>query len=198
MNLLTKNDLLSLEEYAQQRGDFRQKVMMHKQPRQIALGENLRLYFEDRLTIQYQIQEMLRIERIFEAEGIEEELSAYNPLIPDGDNFKATMMLEYTDVEERKRALSMLIGIEDKIWVQIGNNEKVFAIADEDLERDTEEKTSSVHFMRFQLTPEMIGDACHGMPISMGVEHQNYSYETQLNDTSRSALVSDLDCTGSV
>ena len=193
MNQLSKSDLFSLEEYAQQRADFRQKVMMHKQPRRISLGENLNLYFEDRLTIQYQIQEMLRIEKIFEADGIEEELSAYNPLIPDGDNWKATMMLEYADVEERKRALAMLIGIEDKIWVQVGDNDKVFAIADEDLERDTDEKTSSVHFMRFQLTPEMIGDANHGAAIKMGVEHQNYSHEVELDEASRSALVADLE-----
>ncbi len=197
MTHLTRNDLLSLEEYSQQRANFRQKVMMHKQPRQIALGENLRLYFEDQLTIQYQIQEMLRIEKIFESEGIEEELSAYNPLIPDGDNWKATMMLEYTDVEERKRALAMLIGIEDLVWVQVGEHNKVYAIADEDLERDTEEKTSSVHFMRFQLTPEMIGDACHGTPINMGVEHQNYKFEVQLDDASRNALIADLDCASS-
>ena len=194
MNQLSKSDLLSLEEYSSQRNEFRQKVMMHKQPRQIALGEHLRLYFEDRLTIQYQIQEMLRIERIFEADGIEEELSAYNPLIPDGNNWKATMMLEYTDVDERKRALSMLINIEDRVWIQIGDNEKVFAIADEDLERDTADKTSSVHFMRFQLTPEMIGDACHAAVIRIGVEHENYQFEIQLNDASRDALVSDLDC----
>jgi hypothetical protein len=197
MNHLSRNDLLSLEEYSQQRSDFRQKVMMHKKPRQIALGENLTLYFEDRLTIQYQIQEMLRIEKVFEADGIEEELSAYNPLIPDGDNWKATMMLEYTDVEERKRALSMLIGIEDTVWVQVGDNDRVYAIADEDLERDTEEKTSSVHFMRFQLTPEMIGEACHGGVIKMGVQHQNYSFELQLDDASRDALVGDLDCSSS-
>jgi len=194
MNQLSRNDLMSLEEYSQQRGDFRQKVMMHKQPRRIALGEHLNLYFEDRLTIQYQIQEMLRVERIFEADGIEEELSAYNPLIPDGNNWKATMMLEYTDVEQRKQALSMLIGIEDSIWVQVGDNEKVHAIADEDLERDTDEKTSSVHFMRFELSPEMVGDACHGASISIGVDHQNYSFETLLEEAARNALVADLDC----
>jgi hypothetical protein len=194
MNHLSRNDLMSLEEYSQQRSDFRQKVMMHKKPRRIALGEHLHLYFEDRLTIQYQIQEMLRVERIFEADGIEEELSAYNPMIPDGNNWKATMMLEYTDVEERKKALAMLIGIEDTIWVQVGNNEKVYAISDEDLERDTEEKTSSVHFMRFELTAEMVGDACHGAGLSMGVEHQNYSFEVLLDDAPRNALVADLDC----
>lgn len=197
MNQLSRNDLMSLEEYSQQRNDFRQKVMMHKQPRRISLGDHLNLYFEDRLTIQYQIQEMLRAERIFEADGIEEELSAYNPLIPDGDNWKATMMLEYTDVEERKRALAMLIGIEDKTWVKIGDNDRVYAISDEDLERDTDEKTSSVHFMRFQLTPEMIGDACHGATISMGVEHENYSCDITLDDASREALVGDLDCSSS-
>jgi hypothetical protein len=194
MNPLSRSDLMSLEEYSQQRIDFRQKVMMHKKPRQIPLGDHLTLYFEDRLTIQYQIQEMLRIEKIFEADGIEEELSAYNPLIPDGDNWKATMMIEYSEVEERKQALAMLIGIEDRVWVKVGGNDPVYAIADEDLERDTEEKTSSVHFMRFQLTPEMIGEACHGAAISMGVDHQNYSESLTLDDASRQTLVADLDC----
>lgn len=193
MKLLARSDLMSLEDYAQQRTTFRQKVMMHKQPRQIALGEHLRLYFEDSLTIQYQIQEMLRVERIFEASGIEEELAAYNPLIPDGDNWKATLMLEYTDVDQRKQALAMLIGVEQNVWVQVGDNEKVFAIADEDLQRTTDEKTSSVHFMRFQLTPEMVGDACHGVVIKMGVAHPNYTYEMQLSDVSRQALLADLD-----
>ncbi len=197
MTPLSRTDLMSLEEYSQQRGDFRQKIMMHKKPRQIALGENLTLYFEDRLTIQYQVQEMLRIEKVFEAAGIEDELSAYNPLIPDGNNWKATMMLEYTDVEARKRALAMLIGIEDTIWVQVGDNDKVYAIADEDLERDTDEKTSSVHFMRFQLSPEMVGEACHGGTIKMGVTHQNYAFELQLDEISRQALVADLDCSSS-
>lgn len=193
MKLLARSDLMSLEDYAQQRTTFRQKVMMHKQPRQIALGEHLRLYFEDRLTIQYQIQEMLRVERIFEAGGIEEELAAYNPLIPDGDNWKATLMLEYTDVDQRKQALAMLIGVEQNVWVQVGDNEKVFAIADEDLQRTTDEKTSSVHFMRFQLTPEMVGDACHGAVIKMGVAHPNYTYEIQLTDVARQSLLADLD-----
>ena len=193
MNPLSRSDLMNLEDYAVQRADFRKKVMMHKQPRRIALGEHLNLYFEDRLTIQYQIQEMLRIEKIFEADGIEEELSAYNPLIPDGNNWKATMMLEYDDVEQRKNALAMLIGIEDKTWVQVGDNEKVYAIADEDLERDTDDKTSSVHFMRFELTTEMVGDAVHGSTIKMGVEHPNYEFAIELNEESRKALVADLD-----
>ena len=192
MNHLRRSDLMSLEDYAQHRPVFRQTVMMHKQPRQIALGDHLRLYFEDRLTVQYQIQEMLRVERIFEAAGIEEELSAYNPLIPDGDNWKATMMLEYTDVDERKHALAMLIGVEKNVWVQVGNNARVYAIADEDLERDTDEKTSSVHFLRFQLTPEMVGEATHGAVIKLGVDHQNYSHETVLPEASRKALIADL------
>lgn len=197
MNPLSRSDLMSLEEYSTQRKDFRQKVMMHKKPRQVALGEHLTLYFEDRLTIQYQIQEMLRIEKIFEADGIEEELSAYNPLIPDGDNWKATMMIEYSDVNERKQALAMLIGIEDRVWVKVGDNDPVYAIADEDLERDTAEKTSSVHFMRFQLTPAMVGEACHGSVIRVGVDHQNYSHDMALDDPSRQALVADLDCSRS-
>jgi hypothetical protein len=153
MTHLNASDLMSLEQYARQRSDFRAKVLEHKKRRQVALGPNATLYFEDRLTIQYQVQEMLRIERIFEPAGIDEELSAYNPLIPDGSNWKATFMLEYPDVEQRKRELARLIGVEDKVWVQVEGHDKVYAIADEDLERDTEEKTSSVHFLRFELRP---------------------------------------------
>jgi hypothetical protein len=193
MNKLSREDLYSLEEYANVRPDFRAKVLEHKKPRQIALGEHLTLYFEDRLTIQYQIQEMLRIERVFEAEGIEDELGAYNPLIPDGNNLKATMMLEYTDIDERRVALAGLIGIEDKIWVQAEGHGKVYAIADEDLERTAEEKTSSVHFLRFELDNEMVSALKAGARLNMGVDHDNMNIDVSpISDESIAALVQDL------
>jgi len=194
MQKLTREDLMSLEKYAEVRSDFRAKVMAHKKNRQVALGAHATLYFEDRLTIQYQIQEMLRIEKIFEAVGINEELEAYNPLIPDGGNLKATFMVEYGDVEERQRMLAKLIGIENKIWVQIAQCDKVYPIADEDLERNTEEKTSAVHFLRFEFTPEMISHAKEGAAISMGVDHENYTEQLNpLPENIRTALVADFD-----
>ena len=173
--MLKREDLYSLEQYAQQRPAFREKVLAHKKNRQVRLGEYATLYFEDRLTIQYQIQEMLRIERIFEPEGIQEELDAYNPLIPTGSNWKATFMLEYPDVEQRKRELARLVGIEDKVWVQVRGHDKVYAIADEDMERETEDKTSAVHFLRFELTPEMVRDVKSGADIAVGIDHPNYT-----------------------
>ncbi len=177
MSKLTPANLLSLEEYSKQRADFRSKVMAHKKNRQVHLGDHATLYFEDSLTMQYQVQEMLRIERIFEEEGINEELAAYNPLIPDGSNLKATFMVEYDDVEERKEALARLIGIESKVWIQVAGFDKVYPIANEDLERTTEEKTSSVHFLRFEFTPEMVTAAKQGADMAMGVEHENYYIE---------------------
>jgi hypothetical protein len=193
MQKLTRDDLYSLEEYAKVRKDFRGKVLEHKKNRKVHLGENATLYFEDRLTMQYQIQEMLRIEKIFEEEGINEELDAYNPLIPDGSNLKCTFMIEFDDVAERKDALAKMIGIEDKVWIQIDGNDKVFAIADEDLERDTEEKTSSVHFMRFELTPDMVQAAKSGASLSMGIDHDNYQQNlSPVPDNIRNALLEDL------
>jgi len=177
MPKLTSANLLSLEDYAKQRAEFRSKVMAHKKNRQVHLGDHATLYFEDSLTMQYQVQEMLRIERIFEEEGINEELAAYNPLIPDGSNLKATFMVEYEDVEERKDALAKLIGIENRVWIQITGFDKVYPIANEDLERTTEEKTSSVHFLRFEFTPEMIAAAKQGADMAMGIEHENYYIE---------------------
>ena len=156
MNQLTRADLWSLEEYSERRLSFRAEVMKHKKSRQVTLGESARLYFEDALTIRYQIQEMLRIEKVFESAGIQEELDAYNPLIPDGSNWKATLMLEYEDVEIRQRELARLVGIEDRIWIQVGDNQRVWPIADEDLERSNDEKTSSVHFMRWELDQSSI------------------------------------------
>lgn len=194
MEKLKREDLYTLEDYARQRAELRADVMSHKRNRQVPLGPNATLYFEDRKTIQYQIQEMLRVERIFEAEGIEDELAAYNPLIPDGDNWKATFMLEFEDAAERRRRLSALVGIEDTVWVRVGDMDKVFAIADEDMDRDTEDKTSSVHFLRFQLTPEMVRAACEGAPLSVGIDHVDYPHRLDpLPENFRAALVADLD-----
>lgn len=189
---LTRADLMSLEEYSEQRNDFRAKVIAHKAARKIALGPNATLYFEDRLTIQYQVQEMLRIEKIFDAEGIREELDAYNALIPDGGNWKATFMLEFPDEAERKQWLAKLIGIERQTWVQVAGFDKVHPICNEDLERETEDKTSSVHFMRFELTPEMRDAVKNGSSISTGTGHAEYSYATKLTDESQLSLAADL------
>jgi len=193
MSKLKREDLMSLEAYSQARNDFRHQVMAHKKNRLVRLDEHAALYFEDQLTMQYQVQEMLRIERVFEAEGIQEELDVYNPLIPDGSNWKATFMLEYPDIEERKQMLAKLVGIEDKVWVQIGDLGKVYAIANEDLERTTDEKTSSVHFMRFELSDEMVEAARQGAPINMGIDHAEFSVAVSpiAADTAAS-LVNDL------
>lgn len=169
---------MSLEQYARQRLDYRARVIAHKKSRRVALGPNSTLHFEDRLTMQYQIQEVLRLEKIFEANAIEEELAAYNPLIPDGTNWKATFMIEYENPTERGRALSKLIGIEGQIWVQIGDFSKVNPIANEDLVRETEEKTSAIHFLRFELSAEMIAAANNGADIKIGVDHPNYIHES--------------------
>ena len=192
MPKIDRASLMPLETYAKERTAFRAKVMAHKKHRQIALGAHLTLSFEDELTMRYQVQEMLRVERIFEEAGIHDELEAYNPLIPDGRNFKATMLLEYPDAQDRKQKLAGLIGIEDKVWVQVEGCAKVYAIADEDLERENEEKTSSVHFLRFELTEEMARSAKHGAALSVGVDHPNYTTQRQLADDERNALVSDL------
>ena len=191
---IARDSLLGLEAYAKQRKDFRAQVMAHKRDRTVQLGEHVTLVFEDELTIRYQIQEMLRIERIFEEEGIQDELDAYNPLIPDGRNFKATMMIEYADVEERKRALAGLIGIEDRVWVQVQGCGRVYAIADEDLERETEEKTSAVHFLRFELSEEMAQSLQAGGGLAMGIDHANYRVEIgAVADAARGSLTQDLD-----
>jgi len=174
MAKLTHDKLMSLEAYARARNTFRGKVMAHKKIRNVALGEHVTLLFEDELTMQYQVQEMLRLERIFEPELIQEELDVYNPLIPDGSNWKATMMIEYPDVAERQRKLAELTGIEDRVWVQAAGHDRVYAIADEDLDRTTDEKTSAVHFMRFELTPQMIAALKQGAGLSMGVDHPAY------------------------
>jgi len=176
MDKLTREDLLTLEQYAATRQAFRTEVMTHKQDRRVALGAHLTLYFEDRLTMRYQVQEMLRVERIFEPAEIEAELSTYNPLIPDGANFKATLMIEYDDVTERQTALQHLLGIEDRVWVRIAGHDRVYAIADEDLERSTADKTSAVHFVRFELSDEMLSALKGGASAAVGVDHRAYRH----------------------
>lgn len=191
---LSRADLWSLEEYAEIRPAFRQQVMQHKKTRQLALGDHARLYFEDTLTIKYQIQEMLRIEKVFEAAGIREELDAYNPLIPDGHNWKATFMIEYADPTERAQRLQELLGIEHRVWMQVGDGERIYPIANEDLERSNETKTSSVHFLRFELNSEAIADARAGKPIRAGIDHSACTVEAVLLDEPvRTSLVRDLE-----
>jgi hypothetical protein len=190
---LTRDDLYSLEKYAEVRSDFRARVMAHKKHRQVPIGDHATLYFEDRLTMQYQIQEMLRAERIFEAGGIQEELDAYNPLIPDGNNWKATFMIEYEDIDERRDALTKLRGIEDRVWVQISDFDRVYAIADEDMEREDATKTSAVHFLRFDLTTAMIVAMKQGAALAIGIDHPNYSHQAVISPAVQTALASDLE-----
>ncbi len=190
--MLTHNDLFSLEQYARNRQEFRAKVMAHKDERRVALGENANLYFEDALTMQYQVQEMLRLERIFEPEKIQEELDSYNPLIPNGSNWKATFMLEYPEEAERKVALGKLMGIDEAVWMQVGELAKVRPIANEDLERDTAEKTAAVHFMRFELTPEMVAAVKTGAAIHAGIDHANYQVTIEVPQAARASLALDL------
>lgn len=192
MNKLTHENLYGLEEYARIRDRFRAEVMAHKKDRRVAIGEHAALYFEDQMTMQYQVQEMLRIERIFEPEGIQEELDVYNPLIPDGMNWKATFMVEYADETERKAALARMIGIERGLWIAVEGFDRVHPIANEDLERETEDKTSSVHFVRFELTPEMVAAVKQGATIRAGIDHPAYTAETTLPAATRDALAGDL------
>jgi hypothetical protein len=192
MDKLTPEDLYTLEAYAKLRPAFRARVMEHKAHRKLHLGDHLTLLFEDRLTMHYQVQEMLRAERIFEEEGIQEELEAYNPLIPDGTNWKATLMIEYPDAEERRQALARLIGIENLIWMQVDSFDPVFAIADEDLDRATAEKTSSVHFLRFELESEMIEALKNGARLTAGTRHDLYAVSMVVPATVRESLIADL------
>lgn len=192
MTLLSKKDLFSLEKYSEIRNEFREKVMKHKENRRLAFNNHAVLYFEDALTMQYQVQEMLRIERIFEAEGIQQELDVYNTLIPEGANWKATFMIEYTDVQERKEALAKLIGVERSIWIKVEESEKVYAIANEDMDRETEDKTSAVHFMRFELTKDMITNIKVGLPIIFGIDHDLYKTEIIVPPKVQRALIVDL------
>lgn len=193
MTVLTRGDLMSLETYSDERNTIRAEVMAHKKTRHVGVGPNTTLYFEDRRTVQYQIQEMLRIEKIFTADGIQEELDTYNPMIPSGRNWKATFMIEYVDVDERQKMLAKLIGIERATWIQVGDLDKVTPIANEDLERETEDKTSSVHFLRFELTDEMAEAAKSGAPIAMGISHENYDHKVApVAEDIRISLVNDL------
>ena len=194
MQPLTRDDLYSLEEYAEIRPRYRAEILEHKKHRQLHIGPHATLYFEDRRTIQYQIQEMLRIERIFEPAGIEDELGAYNPLIPDGSNFKATFMLEYPDAQARRRALAELHDIERHVWLEVGDGERVYAIADEDLERSTDDKTSAVHFMRFELDRAAVAAIRNGADIAFGIDHPRYRYQVApVEQRLRASLVADLD-----
>ena len=194
MQKLAESDLLSLERYSRERNEFRARVMAHKRNRKLDVGGNTMWLFEDRLTVQYQIQEMLRTERIFEIEGIAEELASYNPLIPDGRNWKVTFLIEYPDPEVRQLQLEKLRGIEDRCWVRVADLPKVYAIADEDLERENDTKTSAVHFLRFELTAEMAAGAKGGAALAAGIDHPNYLHEiAPVPENIRAALVADLD-----
>jgi len=193
MPTVTRESLLSLEDYAKARPEFRARVLAHKKPRTVHLGEHVTLLFEDELTIRYQIQEMLRIEKTFEESGIQDELDVYNPLVPDGTNFKATMLIEYDDLEERKRQLARLIGLERHLYVQVERMPRVYAIPDEDLPRSNDEKTAAVHFLRFELTPEMIAALKVGAALGMGVDHPQYTAVVEkVDEETRRALVADL------
>ncbi len=193
MNKLVPSELMSLERYSRERPDFRARVMAHKKHRQLNVGPNIMWLFEDRLTVQYQVQEMLRTERIFEAEGIDEELEAYNPLIPDGGNWKATLLIEFPDPEIRKVQLEKLRGVEDRCFVQVAGCERLFAIADEDLERENETKTSAVHFLRFELTDAMAKALKGGASLAVGVDHPHYQHAiAAVEEHVRSALLADL------
>lgn len=192
MKKLTRANIMTLEQYAQVRPDFRQQIMAHKSTRKVHLGEHAVLFFEDFRTMQYQLQEILRIERIFEAEAIEEELSAYNALIPDGTNWKATLMLEYSDPEERNEQLTLLLGVEDRAYVAIEGFDPVYAIADEDLKRETDSKTSSVHFLRFEFSPSMIKAARQNAAICVGIKHEHMEQEVILDQQKQAELVKDL------
>jgi hypothetical protein len=192
MKKLTREELHSLETYAEMRPDFRTRVMAHKKNRRVDVGPNFTLYFEDRLTIQYQVQEMLRIEKIFEAEGIREELGAYNPLIPDGSNLKCTAMLEWGDVEIRKIRLAELVGIEHTVWARVEGHDKVFAISNEDLERSTDEKTSAVHFMRFEFSRDMINELLGGADLEFGSDHEAYPHSVTVPEEVCQALAGDF------
>jgi Protein of unknown function (DUF3501) len=192
MSKLTREDLYSLEKYASVRQEFRAKVMEHKANRRLAIGPHATLYFEDSLTMQYQVQEMLRLERIFEPEGIQQELDVYNPLIPDGNNWKATFMVEYEDVEERRTALARLIGIEKTVWIQVDGCSMVYPVANEDMDRETEDKTAAVHFLRFELTPKMVAAIKQGTILRAGIDHPDYRWALEMPPQVCDSLAGDL------
>jgi hypothetical protein len=191
--MLTRDNLYSLEQYARIRPEFRARVIAHKRHRRVALGEHAALYFEDALTMQYQVQEMLRLERMFEAQAIQDELDVYNPLIPDGRNWKATFMIEYPDESERRRALTRLVGIEDSVWLRVAGHGKVYPVANEDLERSQAGKTSAVHFLRFELTPAMCAAVKDGADIAAGIDHPESRLEVVLPSAVRASLAADIE-----
>jgi hypothetical protein len=194
MQAISHADLLPLEQYARERGAWRERTIAHKKPRTLQVGPHTTWCFEDRLTIHYQIQEMLRAEKTFEASGIDDELAAYNPLIPDGANWKVTLLIEYTEPAEREQALARLKGIEDRCWVRVAGHAQVCAIADEDLERENEEKTSAVHFLRFELSPIMIEALKSGAPLALGIDHPVYEYRIDpVPGSTVQALLADFD-----
>ena len=193
MQKLDRTTLWSLERYAEDRSAFRARVMRHKKARRVSLGPHATLLFEDFLTMHYQVQEMLRAERIFEPGEIEAELAAYNPLIPDGGNWKATLMLEYQDVEDRRRALARMPGVEDRVWAQVAGQERVFATANEDMDRSDADRTAAVHFLRFELAPGMIAGLRAGVRLLMGIDHQELPYRVEVSGRARVALIADLD-----
>jgi len=192
MPQIQRSSLMTLEAYARERPQFRARVMAHKKNRTVSLGDHITLIFEDELTVRYQVQEMLRVERIFEAQGIEDELAAYNPLVPDGRNLKATMMLEFPDPDVRRKWLADLMGVEDKVWIEVAGHERVWAVADEDLERENEHKTSSVHFLRFELTERMAQTLKKGAGLTIGVDHPRYAAKLETPPAVRDALARDL------
>lgn len=192
MPQLTPADLMTLEAYSKARTAFRAEVMAHKRHRRVALGEHVTLMFEDMLTIRYQVQEMLRAERLFEEADIQGELDAYNPLIPDGSNWKATMMIEYTDEVERERMLAKLVGVEHRVWARIADSEPVYAVANEDLERSTDKKTSAVHFLRFELPTALVSALRGGASLHMGIDHPDYQADAAVADATRQALLADM------
>ena len=192
MKKLSRSDLFPLEAYSVERPDFRARVLAHKANRRVEIGPHATLYFENALTMQYQVQEMLRIERIFEADQIQEELDAYNPLIPDGTNLKATFMLEYPEVEERREALARLLGIEKAVWLEVNGNERIRPVANEDLERETSDKTSAVHFLRFELSPQDISGLKGSAPVLFGIDHREYSHHVEISTDVQQALAADL------
>jgi hypothetical protein len=193
MAKITRESLMTLEAYSSARTAFRSQVLAHKKARTLGIGPNVTLVFEDELTMRYQIQEMLRAERIFEAAGIQDELDAYNPLVPDGANWKATMLIEYPDIEERRQMLTRLIGIEDRVWVRVEGCAPAYAVADEDMERENEQKTASVHFLRFELAPEMIARLRSGAALALGIDHPAYGHTVaEIDAPTRASLLADL------
>ena len=190
--MIERESLLSLEAYARERASFRAKVIEHKKRRTLHLGEHVTLQFEDELLIRYQIQEMLRLERIFEEDGIRHELETYNPLVPDGGNWKATMFVEFTEVEERRRMLEVLKGIERRVWVQVDGAERIYALADEDLERENEDKTSAVHFLRFEIPPAVRERLRADARLTVGVDHPQYEASCEISGEQRASLARDL------